>query len=632
MRSRGRDWSPVLLASDPTPGLVDAVASLAMDLDGRTESLRRRADLLNQVLGTVAAPFWSGLAADAFSERLRTLKDAIARAATQHGEAASACRRWANAMFVAQYAADRALLAAEDAQRDLAIARTSLSALTGDHPALRSALTVESLTAARHTFGGAQQRLHEARARAQAAKQDYDRGEDVFVHQLEATLTGSLARSSQPELRDVASMFGVLAVVDLTATSAAAALMEILKRLTPAQLQLLLSDQPGLVQRFWNNPPDPAQVASWWSSLTNDMRASMIAKAPAIIGNLPGIPFIDRDTANRISLASAKQNRQPTSEQAAVLAQMGKALKSPDGGTAVQLVAFNFWSQPPMVAVGYGDLDRSTSTTWCAPGMDSDADDALSDWSTAATNLYKEQGRFAGARAVVAWLGYDTPGLDTVSSSDLAKSGAGRFAAELDGNNATRAAGSTGPTAIGVVAHSYGTTMAAIALTKTKTEISSFTMVGSAGIDTSLVPSLSSIHADHLYTTAASQDGLAPFGAAVSGRAEPNPSVARAIGHAIGGAESFSSEGNGKDLQPVDGHGATGTAGSTKHSGLLNANPSEHHGYFDDRTQSLRNIAAVSAGHPEAVDGGLTSTTAAARQHNQFIDALNTVPGPLGMR
>ena len=78
--------------------------------------------------------------------------------------------------------------------------------------------------------------------------------------------------------------------------------------------------------------------------------------------------------------------------------------------------------------------------------------------------------------------------------------------------------------------------MAADALTHTKYEVNSFTMVGSAGLDTQLVHSLTDLHvktgtgvngSPAIYTTAAQLDQLAPFGAATGFRAEPNPEVAQ---------------------------------------------------------------------------------------------------------
>ena len=181
---------------------------------------------------------------------------------------------------------------------------------------------------------------------------------------------------------------------------------------------------------------------------------------------------------------------------------------------------------------------------------------------------------------------------------------------------------------VGVVAHSYGTTMAANALTHTKYAVDSFTMLGSAGIDTDTVHSLADLHvnktggAPAIYTTAAQLDFLAPFGSAMGGRAEPNPEAAQSPGawaaptvgwlnppKSMSGAQSFSSEGatlpNGEVLKPTRGHSPIG-----KDIGPnpLNGIAPQGYGYLDQDTEALYNAALTTIGLPGDVVGGLRST------------------------
>ena len=44
----------------------------------------------------------------------------------------------------------------------------------------------------------------------------------------------------------------------------------------------------------------PGAVAAWWSGLTADERAALVQQYPALIGNTDGIPYADRDRANRV--------------------------------------------------------------------------------------------------------------------------------------------------------------------------------------------------------------------------------------------------------------------------------------------------------------------------------------------
>ncbi|WP_246846225.1 alpha/beta hydrolase [Humibacter ginsenosidimutans] len=255
------------------------------------------------------------------------------------------------------------------------------------------------------------------------------------------------------------------------------------------------------------------------------------------------------------------------------------------------------------------------------PGMLSNADSALGDWGRAAANLYVKQEALdpANAHADVAWIGYNTPGIVGVTSGVDASQGARRLAAELDADHDTRV-GDGSPTSVNVVAHSYGTTTAADALTETAHKVASFTMVASAGLDPLKVTDLARLHVatthvpgqegrtPAIYTTGASADHLAPFGADVSGRAEPNPGVAAPGAPVIFGAQSFSSDGDvAKGLLPVEGHNPLGSDGAWWEK-VTTAAPPPGHGYFDPGTQSLRNIAATSTGRDAFVDGGLTKT------------------------
>ncbi|GAB3576566.1 hypothetical protein GCM10027406_09500 [Leifsonia lichenia] len=652
MRSEWRDWSALGLDADPTPGDVDAVAAWVSELQAHSERYRVRAESLCEVGAVVDARSWSGLAAEAFRERLRVVAVGASAAAVSHGEAGAAAKVWAEAMFSAQFAADRALRAAVEAERDIAVARAAVGVLVGDHAALvesveavqraslledrasgaevlaargRAEAVHAELIGSRHRLEDAEDRLAVARRSGQDAKREYEYAEAVFVRGLSAARTGALADATVSQLKDFASAAGKLSVIDAAGRASEVALMTMLQRLTPEELAVLLADDPGLLHRFWDTPPNPEVVAGWWNGLTVDARDALLVAAPGVFGNLPGMPFRDRNIANRISYEQAKKNPDLTDEQRAVLKKMKRALEAPEEGVPVQLVAFNFFTSPPMVAVGYGDLDACENTTWCAGGMGFGAKDALDGWANAAKNLYRAQKDLGMDQpGVIACLEYDNPDVVGVNLSVSAKKGAPRFAAELDGNAATRDVFGPGPAPITVTAHSYGTTMASIALTQTSTQIDAFVMVGSAGIDTGLVPSLSAIHADHVYTTAATSDQLAPVGSALSGRSEPNPTVAAPTNRAIGGAESFSSDGDGKDLKPVDGHNPLGEKGRTSNSGPLTFNtvPSEGHGYYDRGTQSLHNIAATTTGQPGRVSGGLTDTTPAADKHNELADLI----------
>ena len=374
-------------------------------------------------------------------------------------------------------------------------------------------------------------------------------------------------------------------------------------------------------EHIWDTPPPPEEVAAWWAGLTVDERERLIVEAPWVVGNLPGLPFEVRDAANRTMVAFYQEYPQSlTPDQLKLMADIQNILKlEASQGVAnppIQVVSLDMTGEVPKAAVGYGDLDTATHTTWQVPGMNSDAHLALESWDESSRNLYDAQndvGGLSGSYAVVAWLGYDTPNDPTtgdfgVLTTDAAAAGAVRFAAELDGAHATRSAGEYGVPVVNVLAHSYGTTLATIALTliNENNPVDSLTMLGSAGLDTKRVPTYEVLHVKEvspgqkaIYTTHASGDNLAPLGAGASGRGQPNPDAVTLFGmqnysSVYEGGLSFPSEGDAsQNLKRTDGHS---TIGEGDKPGLIGMSASEGHGYLDRDTQSLDSVALITTG------------------------------------
>ncbi|QNE34732.1 alpha/beta hydrolase [Leifsonia shinshuensis] len=660
--SRWADWSPVGFDTDPTPGDPELVEALAGHLRKWSGRLERQSATSRQVLKTnLGAASWSGLAAEVFSDRLRALTAAALKAAEQHNEGAVAATRWSLALEYTQREAGEALQDAEEAVADLEAAEASVAALGVEQAALLSALRAlekaynssekpppgsaapaavdvssarrreqeasDDLARARRTVVDAQERLDDAKRRAGRAKQEYDAAERAFADALDSALHGALPRAPKPELKAFASVVGKLSHISVSA-SVNASLMDTLERLTPEELAVLLAEEPELLQEFWKHPPSPDKVAKWWSGLGDAAREAFQAAAPGVLGNLAGLPYGVRHRCNMTVYSAVKDLPGRTPEQQKVLDALKQVLSDP----LASLVSFNLDAPVPMVAVGYGDLDTADTVTWAAPGMNSDAAEATQSWSRAARNLYYEQVEldYSRTHAVVGWLGYDTPDLASVNNPALAQDGSWRFANELDGTHATRTAHSAAQFPyVSVVAHSYGTTMAADALTRVKHDVDSFTMLGSAGIDTHVVASLTDLHVKHpggqpaIFTTAAEQDLLAPFGSALGGRAEPNPEALRSEGtgwativiglnvpQSMGGAQSFSSEGavlpSGEVLKQTKGHSTLGA--HTDGWNPLNGIAPEGFGYLDKDTEALRNTGYTTIGQSESVVGGLKPT------------------------
>lgn len=371
---------------------------------------------------------------------------------------------------------------------------------------------------------------------------------------------------------------------------------------------------------IWHAAPDPEVVAARWAALPAGLQERLIAEVPWVIGNLAGLPFGVRDRANRRLVAHYAVHHDRLSPQSLaalrdLTAQLAQKRVDADGEPErpLQVVSLDLGGEVPMVVVSIGDLDAAQHATWLVPGMLSDAHRALTDWAELSLVMMqtqrqalKSEGREGEALAVVAFLGYDTPNLVTVLGPDAARDGARRLARELDGAAASQLH-SGAPQEVGVIAHSYGTPTAANALVLTRYPLRSFTMLGSAGLDSGRVVALEdllvardSIGRPQIYSTMAAGDGIAPLGAGLSGRAQPNPESVLAGGSAIHGAYLFSSEGLGA-WRATDGHSASGNG----ERGPLGMNASTGQGYLDFGTQSQWNAAVLSIGLPEQVVGAL---------------------------
>ncbi len=403
---------------------------------------------------------------------------------------------------------------------------------------------------------------------------------------------------------------------------------------------------------IWSSPPSPTEVSRNWARLTTAEQNMLIAQVPWVIGNLPGLPYTVRDRANLELIEFYDANRAGLNARALTALDQLKTIADPSKrkNPPVYVVSLNLEGEVPMVATGYGHLDTADYLTAQVAGMESDADKALPTWHRASRNLYAVQGRMLGSGTantvgVIVFLTYDTPDLadsmqvesgglkageGSVLSSNLARQGAPRIAAEFDGMWAARnqplgvGHGFTHPDSprISVIGHSYGTTTAANALTLVKHDVDAFVMLGSAGLDTAQVPSLQALGVidrwgagQEIYTAHASADQLAPLGLVTSGRGNPNPGLKYENNLNYEGAGQFSVEGfatpDGEFYKPTDGHSVIGEStpwydvlGHGKNAAGFEA--SEGRGYMDKDTQSIHNASAVSLGLGDRVLGGVS--------------------------
>ncbi len=349
----------------------------------------------------------------------------------------------------------------------------------------------------------------------------------------------------------------------------------------------------------------PSFVADWWKEFPKADRRYVATLMPEIFGNLDGIDYRSRDAANRVQLASRlkkaeKEVKEPPSTRTRLNLQALTAIAHTVEGhhtPARHLIALSLDS-PPLAAVALGDLDHASQITYAIPGMGTYTTD-MQLWTQSAQNIWDTQGKLGApeSRAVIAWIGYVAPPPGPAAAlGDYAAQGAPLLVSDIEGIFAAR---HDHPT-VSIVAHSYGTTMAADALASKDLGVWSFVMLGSAGVE-ERIGRASALHVKHVYAGEAAKDPEARWGRVT--RIDPR-------------APSF-----GATVISVDGDPRQGLLGVTGHDPILhsawNDNPLsaawsgldsaksitafvahfQAYGYLDAGTESLVNAAIATTPH-----------------------------------
>lgn len=343
-------------------------------------------------------------------------------------------------------------------------------------------------------------------------------------------------------------------------------------------------------------------VANLWITLPRSFVTDLIDERADVIGNLNGASYADRDRANvrrlgsSLALALADERRalaqlnSPSAsgssariaaeasarvEAVEVLHRLFTPGQAPDARRYLVSLDFSV-DGPPLAAIAVGDLDAARYTTFFVPGMNSSVREA-EDLLRGVTRIQQA----SADSAAVLWVGYESPGpVDTVSTGH-AEAGAVRLADHLDGYSAVRDV--TGmPSELTLLAHSYGSTTAAIMLADGAHGVDAFVMIGSAGVPANI--RLEDLHVppESVYASEAMGDGIAGSGQFWSGRANPASDE--------WGAQLFSSNGtvldDGTVLTAVRAHDVVGSDDDT-----------DAEKYLGDGTESLYGIRMIATGH-----------------------------------
>ena len=397
-------------------------------------------------------------------------------------------------------------------------------------------------------------------------------------------------------------------------------LSSLLSDLSPTQMRTMLAAHPELLQRFWDHPPAPEKTGAWWNTLDAKQRAEWAKSVPRLIGNLDGVPPRVRSDANRQcltdDLAAAKKrlkaakadpelgspfdgvrqsalNRLAAAEKMAeTLSRIDKAYGAgPTGAPPHELYVFQP-GERTKVAVSTGLLETAEHISVLVPGMGTTAKD-IGHYGDAARDMQQQQWQASGVPpdkiAVLSWLDYDPPGSTDVwgvTHDDLAKAGAERLGNTLRGLTAVKdwpsqAAG------LSVIAHSYGTNVATIALTQKEVSAGHVVLLGSAGVATE-VSSAAALHVPggEVFAAEGVKDEWAGIGQFLSGRTDPT--------HPGFGAHAFSAENtvlDGITLEGITKHGPFGNSQKTPDS----------YSYLDNLTSAQYGTAMATMGRGQDV-------------------------------
>jgi len=387
-------------------------------------------------------------------------------------------------------------------------------------------------------------------------------------------------------------------------------LLEQLTLLSPQELTRWAAGNPQAVADLLASPPPAHDVTLWWTSLNGDSRLALRNASPQLVGNLDGVPFSVRDSANRTVLSSTMRSLDATinsesgrtvvetaKQQLHMLQSISDALDGQQKGgqdsaadtTRRTLMTLDVTGQG-RAAIVIGDLATADFVSYLVPGMFFTIENQMGDWVGAASRLHDEElswlallgpGSAAAATAppgvptgtpsvaTVAWIGYHTPNLTNVGGIQNAYEGRDSLAGAIRGLQSLRSADEP---YISVIAHSYGSTAALMALTEYDFEVDALAMVGSPGSPAKSVDELH-VRDGNVYVGEAAWDPI------------PNSSY-------FGSDPGAASYG----AKPM---GVAGGTDAVTHQPLKAS--FGHNEYFSPGTESMRNFALVAIGQGKYV-------------------------------
>jgi uncharacterized protein YukE len=602
---------------DPGAGQPSGIRALAAERSAKAESLRTVYSGVISAAEAVTESEWRGKSRAAFMSAVESVTPDLLLLARGLDAQAQALDWYSGQV---QQIKDRQAALELQRSRALSALETVQFALDASHLRDDRVLLEEAVGTGERTAAILRQRAHltESISAEKSALRQVDAQWEELVTWRRQVDTHCAEALSGPEV-----LGGTWQFTDATIrTTSPADLLAKLVGLSATDFKVLLTVHPELAAQLAQT--DPTVIAAWWKGMDGAIQgvasvgqAALIAGIPGIIGNLNGVAFWARDRANNLFLeqavADARKDPAGNAKRLEALKAVKLALgRGPLESPPRQLVSLSL-DPDPKAAISNGDLDKATNVTYLVPGMGTNVAGNMTSYERAATALFRYQDGLTSADgsalAVVAWLDYTAPGpQDTfgVTHDFLAGAGAKRLAGALDGLKAVHSANGS-MADVSVVGHSYGTAVAALALTQTNAD--HLVMLGSAGIPNT-IPNAEALNvpSGEVFASQGHHDAWAAMGQATSNRQDPT-------GPAFG-AHDFSSEQSADDqgrlLHEVTQHGPFAPQGA----------PGKY-SYFDSNTSAMYNTAKASIGLGSGLPLGGTPTDRLAQQSlDRAIDAM----------
>lgn len=387
-------------------------------------------------------------------------------------------------------------------------------------------------------------------------------------------------------------------------------LLEQLALLPASSIRSWVANNPESISGLLASPPPAHDVTLWWQSLGVDAKVSLRNATPQLVGNLDGVPYTVRDSANRTVLTQTMKSLATTiatesgrtvvenaKQQLHMLQSIADALG--DGRSKNRTLMSLDVTGQGRAAIVVGDLATADYVSYLVPGMFFTIENQMGDWVDAASRLHDEElswlallGPGAGTTATtaavatpitgvpqasptvatVAWIGYHTPNLTNVGGIENAYEGRDSLAGAIEGLQSLRVGDEP---YVSIIAHSYGSTAALMALSEYDFQVDALALVGSPGSPAKSVAELH-VRDGNVYVGEAAWDPI------------PNSSYFGSDP----GAKSYGAKpmGVGGGIDPLTRQPLASSTG--------------HNEYFSPGTESMRNFALIGIGQGQYVTAG----------------------------